>query len=668
MSRICFGQNFEDVVLWRAFAGLTAGRYLDIGAQHPAIDSVSRSFYLAGWRGIHVEPVPFYANALREDRPDEIVVEAAVGNGTAPLTIHVIEGTGLSTGVPEVAAAHSAAGHSPVAIEVPQITLGALLDRFVGEELNWLKIDVEGMEAAVLASWGESKVRPWVVVIEAIDPTIGSASDGQWRELIEARGYHEVLFDGVSRFFVADEHSELDARLGLPANCLDDFAVPWHHWAAANAVDLFRTEVAAAKTATENLQAENSQVNADLANAIAERQQIEHERSVLSEQLEDLRSERTILSQALDQLDEELAARRTESARLGQELAANVAERGQLEAQLNDAWRQARTVQGQLAGTREQLSRSEQLRAVLDARIDELTEGLDERGAALARTQTELAALRERHAELEQDLARQSERLRVADRIAALSTAATDRWHTFAFAAFSQKGRQVRRDLRNALRSWANFPSDPAAPVRARIEDENETMDLFSYERRNPLQRANSLEDLCRFADRDFIHCAFVTLLGRQADPEGEAYYLARLRGGEAMHSILWSLRRSAEGRAHDPGITGLDRALRKHRNANRPLIGWLVRLFTSREGNSQVERKLRALDNMLSVERNLATSRAATANHLQVTIVNKIDHVEKQLKVALAGQTTTPRQIAQAEAAGDTEWEATLASVLSGR
>ena len=50
------------------------GFYIHIGAQHPEIDSVSKAFFDRGWQGVHVEPVPHYANLLREARPGDRVI------------------------------------------------------------------------------------------------------------------------------------------------------------------------------------------------------------------------------------------------------------------------------------------------------------------------------------------------------------------------------------------------------------------------------------------------------------------------------------------------------------------------------------------------------------------------------------------------------------------
>jgi hypothetical protein len=69
-----YAQNFEDVILWRAFGKLGPGFYIDIGAQDPVVDSVSLGFYEQGWRGIHVEPNAHYANLMRRHRSDEVVI------------------------------------------------------------------------------------------------------------------------------------------------------------------------------------------------------------------------------------------------------------------------------------------------------------------------------------------------------------------------------------------------------------------------------------------------------------------------------------------------------------------------------------------------------------------------------------------------------------------
>jgi hypothetical protein len=41
---VSYAQNFEDVMLWRAFRDVEQGFYVDLGAQDPLVDSVSLAF------------------------------------------------------------------------------------------------------------------------------------------------------------------------------------------------------------------------------------------------------------------------------------------------------------------------------------------------------------------------------------------------------------------------------------------------------------------------------------------------------------------------------------------------------------------------------------------------------------------------------------------------
>lgn len=115
--------------------------------------------------------------------------------------------------------------------------------------------------------------------------------------------------------------------------------------------------------------------------------------------------------------------------------------------------------------------------------------------------------------------------------------------------------------------------------------------------------RANSLNELLLWNDVDFVRCAYVTVLGRQPDPKGEADFTREIRSGTSKLDILWRLRKSVEGPLHDPGIAGFDRALRRAARQRRRIWGTVARLFgPDVDGNSRVDRALRALNNSASV------------------------------------------------------------------
>jgi FkbM family methyltransferase len=223
MTFTSYAQNFEDVMLWRALKHIEHGCYVDVGAQHPVIDSVSKAFYDRGWRGTHIEPVPQYAELLRKDRPDETVLQIALADVEGTIELNVIPETGLSTAVDAYAKRHQ----EERLFGSQQITVSAMPLKFAlrsleGKAVHWLKIDVEGFETQVLKGWDSQSLRPWVMVVEATIPGSAETDYADWDEIIVAANYQFVYFDGLNRFYIAREHAELAAAFLSPPNVFDD--------------------------------------------------------------------------------------------------------------------------------------------------------------------------------------------------------------------------------------------------------------------------------------------------------------------------------------------------------------------------------------------------------------------------------------------------------------
>lgn len=210
-------------MLWRALKHIEKGCYVDVGAQHPVIDSVSKAFHDRGWRGVHIEPVPEYARLLRQDRPDETVLEVALSDIEGTLELNVIPETGLSTAVDAYARRHhTEQGFDCRRIRVPVLTLKSALQPLVGKDVHWLKIDVEGLEGQVLKGWDSQALRPWVMVIEATIPNSTETDYASWDPILTAANYQFVYFDGLNRFYVAKEHAGLALAFSSPPNVFDD--------------------------------------------------------------------------------------------------------------------------------------------------------------------------------------------------------------------------------------------------------------------------------------------------------------------------------------------------------------------------------------------------------------------------------------------------------------
>ncbi|WP_162616426.1 FkbM family methyltransferase [Xylanimonas allomyrinae] len=223
-----YAQNREDVVLWRALGTLKSGRYVEVGANHPEQDSVSKSFYDHGWHGITIDPVEDFVAMHRERRPHDVQLAAAItARPVDSVTLHAVPGTGLSTLVDSVSEKASRDGYQPVDVTVPARRLDSVLEEagWAGTDIHFLLIDVEGAEADVLASIDLSVWRPWVLVIEATDPRSTTPTHEAWEPALLAAGYEFCLFDGLSRFYVSTEHADLKPTLSYPACPLDSFEI-----------------------------------------------------------------------------------------------------------------------------------------------------------------------------------------------------------------------------------------------------------------------------------------------------------------------------------------------------------------------------------------------------------------------------------------------------------
>ena len=253
MSFISYAQNFEDVMLWRALKHVENGFYIDIGAQDPLVDSVSLAFYEHGWRGVHVEPTSQYARKLRAARPDETVMQVAIGNGADTLTFFEFNDTGLSTGDPVIAQRHKQNGFACNQTVVSMMSMDTLLDKFGEHPIHWLKLDVEGLEKCVLDSWQLAPARPWILVIESMLPSTQIARHVEWENLVLLKGYDFAYFDGLNRFYVLKEQANLKQAFDCGPNIFDGFTLSGlasHPFYAAVAAKTHHAE-AQAKVANE---------------------------------------------------------------------------------------------------------------------------------------------------------------------------------------------------------------------------------------------------------------------------------------------------------------------------------------------------------------------------------------------------------------------------------
>lgn len=220
---LSFAQNFEDVMLARALHGVAKGFYVDVGAWHPIRDSVTAYFYGKGWRGVNIEPAPEYAELLARIRTGDVNLPIAIGATSEETELCIIEGTGCTTSDPAIAELPMLAQFRKRRLFVETWTLTQVFEKYAADETHFLKIDCEGAEAAVFSGFDMLRFRPWIIVVEATRPLSQIPSHQEWEPHLLRSSYHFVYFDGLNRFYVADEHTALDAAFATPPNVWDEF-------------------------------------------------------------------------------------------------------------------------------------------------------------------------------------------------------------------------------------------------------------------------------------------------------------------------------------------------------------------------------------------------------------------------------------------------------------
>ena len=223
--KLSYAQHLEDYHLAPVFGAQKQGFYIDVGAGHPVADNVSCWFYLQGWQGIVVEPQTALAALYGRVRPRDHVECCVLGREAGEVAFHEVERLhGFSTMVSEFADKAADFGAGYVTRRVPMKTLAQLCDAQGVREIDFLKIDVEGAEGEVLAGNDWTRLRPKVVLCEAVAPGSMAANWAGWEPHLLENGYDFVLDEGLNRFYVAREQTDILAR--FPREKADWLVVP----------------------------------------------------------------------------------------------------------------------------------------------------------------------------------------------------------------------------------------------------------------------------------------------------------------------------------------------------------------------------------------------------------------------------------------------------------
>ena len=191
-----FSEYYEDLILYLILFDIKNGFYIDVGAYDPIKVSVTKSFYLKGWRGINIEPQPGKIELFQKDRPDDINLQLAVGERKGKVTFYIDDQCS------SVEEKYSKNYTNKTVVEMD--TMSNICKSYVpeGTKIDFCKIDVEGGEKNVLLGYDFINYRPKVFCIESTIPRSQKLNYELWEYILINNDYSYIYSQGVNRFYV----------------------------------------------------------------------------------------------------------------------------------------------------------------------------------------------------------------------------------------------------------------------------------------------------------------------------------------------------------------------------------------------------------------------------------------------------------------------------------
>ncbi len=189
-----WSQEGEDMVLSRFFEGnKNIGFFVDIGAHHPCKYSNTYKFYRKGWRGINIDAAPGSMKLFNKKRPLDINLEIAISEKEENLTYFMFNTPALNTFSQEEAEKYIRIESIRLINKKSILTerLETVLDRYLQQDqkIDFLTIDVEGLDFQVLKSNNWDKYKPEYILVEDLESHLEHARSSEMHNYLKSNGY-----------------------------------------------------------------------------------------------------------------------------------------------------------------------------------------------------------------------------------------------------------------------------------------------------------------------------------------------------------------------------------------------------------------------------------------------------------------------------------------------
>ncbi len=188
-----YSQEGEDLILRRIFETQQKGFYVDVGAHHPMRFSNTYFFYKQGWQGINIDAMPGSMKLFDRIRPRDINLERAVSNQKTVLTYYIFNEPALNGFSEKISIQRDGLREYKITStkKIHTYTLKEILDEYLpkSQPIDFLSIDVEGLDFEVLKSNNWDQYAPKVVLVESLKLDLEKMMHNEVYKFLNERGY-----------------------------------------------------------------------------------------------------------------------------------------------------------------------------------------------------------------------------------------------------------------------------------------------------------------------------------------------------------------------------------------------------------------------------------------------------------------------------------------------
>lgn len=168
---ISHSQFGEDMLVRALTKDIKNGFYIEIGAHHPVYISNTYHFYSKGWRGINIDAIPGSMDIFNILRTRDINLEVCIvpGSSSKKIKFFMFEQSAFNTCDLDMAKQALSKGNKLFKeVMLPGFTITEILDSYLPKEtkIDFMSIDVEGLDEEILMSNDWERYQPKIIIFE----------------------------------------------------------------------------------------------------------------------------------------------------------------------------------------------------------------------------------------------------------------------------------------------------------------------------------------------------------------------------------------------------------------------------------------------------------------------------------------------------------------------